>query len=108
MQGVNKYICYGEGGLIMSQLTFYAEQYSNITGRDIEHMTNFNYTWTHSIGYYRDAYASRNGDSSPDKFYEWFRHFWSSDWETDIFFMSNEEFEYHWPIHAIYIKECSQ
>lgn len=93
----------------MTETTFYADQYAQFTPKHIQNMNIYNYSWTHSINYYRELFFEFHGHiASDDDFYDWFAHFKSGDWQSDIFIMTDDEFEYHWPSHATHIKAFPQ
>lgn len=93
----------------MSDNTFYADQYLSFTPTQIDKMGIYNYSWTHSINYYREMFFEFHGHNAIEEdFYDWFAHFKTGDWQSDIFTMTDDEFKYHWPSHAAHMRSFPQ
>ena len=64
---------------------------------------NCNYK-SHQWPMYKNAFFADNDSASNEDWYRWQINFQTKDWETDIWEMSNLDFEYYWPYHASFIK----
>lgn len=89
-------------------MSYYTEKYEQFTPETIQHIEQFSWSSFKSINFYKSIFMTFNPDASEDDFSNWYHHFRSSDWQNDIWTMTDADFKYHWPVHAAYFDEISQ
>ncbi len=56
---------------------------------------------------YRKWFFEKNPGSSEEEYYSWMAHRSGNQWEVDITWMKDEEFQYYWPVHYTYIMDIA-
>ena len=78
--------------------TFNEEEIRFINLNIINRLEEFKYT-------HKNFFFEDNSEASQTDYYEWWMHIIKFHWENDIWTMTEEEFQYHWPMVANHISQ---
>ena len=79
--------------------SFYCEKYQEFSARKIDLIQKNLIDRIHLYQYtQKKFFFEDNPTASENEFYEWWYHIICNNWQNDIWFMSEEKFQYHWPM----------
>ena len=85
----------------------YGKAYQEMKPQEIERINECCKPTHQKSASYRRYFFKTHAELSEGEWYMWKKNYFSNDWETDIWIMSNNEFKYAWPYHAGFIEEFS-
>ena len=83
----------------------YCKAYQEMKQHEIDKISEYCKPIFQKGASYRRYFFKTNSDLSDNEWYLWKKYYFSNDWETDIWIMTNDEFKYSWPYHAGFIDE---
>jgi len=91
------------------RISFYCDMYQNYSARQIEWIQK---NLIDSIDLYRytmkEIYFVDHPSASEGEYNDWWHSILCNDWQNDIWFMSEEKFEYHWPMISAHFQQQKQ
>tara|TARA_R110001632_G_scaffold64607_1_gene153505 strand:+ start:843 stop:1145 length:303 start_codon:yes stop_codon:yes gene_type:complete len=88
----------------MESNSVFCEIYQKMSQKLIKRISkNCNYK-SYQWPMYKKSFFADHDTAGEEEWYIWQIKFQTKDWETDIWMMSELEFEYYWPYHASFIK----
>jgi len=85
-------------------MSVFCKIYQNMSQNLINRISkNCNYKHYH-WPLYKRAFLTDNPQSTVEDWYVWKERFQTHNWEIDIWTMTMDDFEYHWPYHSAFIR----